>query len=407
MQRRTILKLSASAMMAAMLPTQQGTTMSRREPTGYLRTNWSRDPFAYGSYSYIANGSPPADRSILAAPEGGRLYIAGEAANPPYEGTVHAAYESGRSTGQTILAAGHRSIGIVGAGVSGLAAAQVLSETGVSVQIFEARDRIGGRIWTDASLGVPLDLGGSWIHGDEGNPLVDLAAQAGARTLETRMTDVVLGDGGKRLGWFSTPDWLETVATLEASVGADHDQVNWAAYDTQDDYEGKDLLLPKGYASILPALEGNYTVSLSTPISAVSHDASGVTLIESAGTRHRFDAVLVTVPLGVLKAGAIHFDPALSPNKQAVIARMGMGTLDKLYLRFEDVFWDETPTWILTPETGLPRGQFNLWLNLAPYLDEPIIMAFNAGSAAHALAPLDDAALVALGTDVLATAYPA
>lgn len=49
-------------------------------------------------------------------------------------------------------------IGIIGAGVSGLRAAQLLLEKGYNVQIFEARDRIGGRICSSSELGKPMDL---------------------------------------------------------------------------------------------------------------------------------------------------------------------------------------------------------------------------------------------------------
>lgn len=83
-----------------------------------------------------------------------------------------------------------------------------------------------------------------------------------------------------------------------------------------------------------------------------------------------------------------------------------MGLLDKLYLGFDDVFWDRGVTWIMTPDTGLPRGQFNGWFNLAPYTGEPIIMAFNGGPAARAFSGQSDAALVRAGTRALSRAYP-
>src|SRR4030095_12987313 len=60
---------------------------------------------------------------------------------------------------------------VVGAGMAGLVAARLLHDSGFAVTVLEARKRIGGRTWTDDSLGAPLDLGGSWVHGVDGNPL--------------------------------------------------------------------------------------------------------------------------------------------------------------------------------------------------------------------------------------------
>ena len=55
-------------------------------------------------------------------------------------------------------------VAIIGAGFSGLIAARELQTAGVEVEIFEARDRIGGRAWTDERLGRPLELGATWVH---------------------------------------------------------------------------------------------------------------------------------------------------------------------------------------------------------------------------------------------------
>ncbi len=55
--------------------------------------------------------------------------------------------------------------------MAGLVAARILNDTGFEVRVLEARDRLGGRIWTVTDLGRPVDLGASWIHGVRGNPL--------------------------------------------------------------------------------------------------------------------------------------------------------------------------------------------------------------------------------------------
>ncbi len=62
---------------------------------------------------------------------------------------------------------------VIGAGMAGLVAARLLHDSGFAVTVLEARARLGGRTWTDSSLGVPIDLGASWIHGADHNPLTD------------------------------------------------------------------------------------------------------------------------------------------------------------------------------------------------------------------------------------------
>ncbi len=73
---------------------------------------------------------------------------------------------------------------VVGAGVAGLTAARLLSQSGRSVAVLEARDRVGGRVWTDRSDQGVTDLGASWIHGVTDSPVAAAATAFGMRTVE-------------------------------------------------------------------------------------------------------------------------------------------------------------------------------------------------------------------------------
>ncbi|KAK6433030.1 hypothetical protein LTR95_010793 [Oleoguttula sp. CCFEE 5521] len=72
-------------------------------------------------------------------------------------------------------------VGIIGAGFAGLRCADVLLQHGVKVTIFEARDRIGGRVAQSNALGHVVDLGPNWIHGTDDNPIMKLAQQTGTQ----------------------------------------------------------------------------------------------------------------------------------------------------------------------------------------------------------------------------------
>jgi monoamine oxidase len=114
--------------------------------------------------------------------------------------------------------------------------------------------------------------------------------------------------------------------------------------------------------------------------------------------------VLVTVPLGVLKAGGIEFAPALPDEKLGAIDRLGMVHLSKVFLRFPDVFWE--PNVEFFGFMGEKRGLFPYWVNMMPYTGAPILMAFHAGTPADELGGKSDDEIVATAMDVLGMMYP-
>ncbi|MET1415644.1 FAD-dependent oxidoreductase [Roseibium sp. HPY-6] len=378
----------------------------RRVATGYIRTNWSRDPYSLGSYSYVAKGAQRRHHAVLGEPFRDRLFFAGEATHPNYNSSVHAAYESGIIAAEAVFETDANTVGIVGAGASGLTAATALVGEGYDVTVLEARDRIGGRIWTDNSLGTPFDLGASWIHGADGNPLTDLAGSLGLEMKATSKNYIVRGGDGRRIDDADVPEWLENVVSVQHTAGADMNEINSLAYWRDSDYGGDEVILPGGYDQLLNAVPDNIDIRLGHVVTNVVVEENSVQLQDQTGQHHSFDAMILTTSLGVLKNGAIAFSPPLPREKVDAIVKLGMGTLDKVYLRYDEVFWDADVTWIATPENGLPQGQFNQWFNLVPYTGQPVIMALNGAQPALDLSELPDAEIVKRAQQTLELAYP-
>ncbi|MCJ1707665.1 NAD(P)/FAD-dependent oxidoreductase [Microbacterium sp. VKM Ac-2923] len=74
-----------------------------------------------------------------------------------------------------------RDVVVIGAGAAGLTAANDLRRAGLSVAVLEARDRVGGRLWTDVIDGAMLELGGQWVSPDQ-QALIDTVADLGLTT---------------------------------------------------------------------------------------------------------------------------------------------------------------------------------------------------------------------------------
>ncbi|MGI9608725.1 MAG: FAD-dependent oxidoreductase, partial [Acidimicrobiia bacterium] len=192
LDRRRFLQLSGLGAVAVLSgcvsPSTVVTPMgSIPDPTGALITRWRADRFAKGSYSYLSPANRSGDRELLAAPVGSALFFAGEATSSSNPATVHGALMSGQDAADQIAAVAQSgaSIGVIGAGAAGIAAARQLTDEGFDVVIYEARDRIGGRVLTDTSLGAPLDLGASWIQGVNGNPMAAIADNVNAPMVTT------------------------------------------------------------------------------------------------------------------------------------------------------------------------------------------------------------------------------
>jgi monoamine oxidase len=411
-------------------------------PTNAIITRWSTDPFSRGSYSSLASGSRPEDRDDLRAEIAGRLFFAGEATSRAFPATVHGAVLEGRSAAERIDQEGGpaQNVIIVGAGAAGLAAARALTDRGHQVRVLEGRDRIGGRVHTRAIGAAPVDLGASWIHGVSGNPLIELADEAGigwqasnfdsvvvrnntgstisddeVGRAEKRLREVIdgadpsefVGDLVDEAGADLSPGdrlILEYVRSIEIDheFGVDPRRLDIAAIDEGDELDGGDAVVPDGMIQILNGLTGGYETRIGAVVRRIALADGAVEVIVDDVEVLTADRVLVTVPLGVLKAGDIAFDPPLPTRNQGAIDRLGMGALEKVIVRFEEPFWDPDAEFL----GFVGPGPFTEWLNMVPISGEPVLVAMIGGESSDELLTRSDQHIVDDAVAALATMFP-
>ena len=98
------------------------------------------------------------------------------------------------------VASSNPDVVIIGAGIAGITAAKSLEKAGVSFTVIEARDRIGGRAYTETStFGVPFDHGCAWLHSADKNPLTKLIKRAGYQTLNEGINPAWMYHDGEEL----------------------------------------------------------------------------------------------------------------------------------------------------------------------------------------------------------------
>jgi monoamine oxidase len=335
---------------------------------------------------------------------------------------------------------------VIGAGAAGLKAARDLKAAGCVVTVLEARARIGGRIQTDHTrFGAPVELGAQFIHGRSKsngaqNPIWTLAQSQRwasvpyAGSGQTYRNGVALTDAEEDV--FNTLgegflDWVIEVqkdviwgnlsyslehalkayaaarrltaqqvidlraylaAEIEGDLAADTTQISVQTIDEDDEYGvGGDVQLTGGYDQLPNLLAAGLDIRLNCIVKSVTHSASPVKVVTSLGT-FLAEHVLVTVPLGVLKKGAITFSPVLPTAKRTAISRMGVGAFNKVILQFPTRFWPNG-NWFVNIAGADPYGiSFSSLEAAAP--GKNLLVGWQFGSLAVKREAMTDAALI-------------
>lgn len=288
---------------------------------------------------------------------------------------------------------------VIGAGISGLAAAKKLKEKGFNVIILEAQDKVGGRLRTNRTLGIAFDEGASWIHGTNGNPITILAGQAGMSTAftdddsrisydiggvlrnstiyenaETELYTILnsMMNSGNANQSFETifsalhPTkindrlWKFLLSTYVTFDTGDLDKLSSTLYNEGEEFDGEERIATNGFDTIPTYLSTGLNIQLNQRVSKIDYTNSKIKITHN-GTESEADYVLVTVPLGVLKANSILFTPALPTAKQTAIQKVGMNCVNKFLLTWNTKFWDNEQYISYTPAI---KDKFNYFVNV-------------------------------------------
>ncbi|MDN3494773.1 NAD(P)/FAD-dependent oxidoreductase [Planococcus sp. APC 4015] len=321
---------------------------------------------------------------------------------------------------------------VVGAGVAGLAAARLLAQAGRSVVVLEARDRVGGRVWTDRTDGLVTDLGASWIHGIADSPVAAAADAFGMRPVEFTVGGyqpdsrpiAYHGVDGERLTDAAAQAFVADIHAVDAALtdvvarsepqasyrdvtDAALAQQGWDAERTQrvreylehrseeqygawiddlaahglddDSIDGDEVVFPDGYDILPRTLAEGLDVRLEHGVSRIAWSSGGVTVTTDRGEFSADDAV-VTLPVGVLKSGDVAIDPPLPGPVAGALGRLEMNAFEKVFLRFPAKFWDDG---VYAIRQQGPEGRWwHSWYDLTALHGEPTLLTFAAGPAA-------------------------
>lgn len=340
---------------------------------------------------------------------------------------------------------------VIGAGLAGLAAARHLTNQGYDVLVIEARQRVGGRIWTSTHWpDMPLDFGATWIHGVKGNPLTRIADLIRAQRLatsynrsiaynsagspltkaeETRLDKLrrtlfaTLSKAQNKGSDISIRQALQPLLSqlapaseayrffhfilsgdIEQEYAGSSQHLSALWYDHAKSYPGGDVLFAQGYRVIVDYLAKGLNIKLGQVVKEIRWSEPVVRIL-TQDNEFLADHLLVTLPLGVLQSQSVTFTPPLPSSKQTAIAKLGMGVLNKCYLRFPSAFWPDDVDWLeYIPEQP---GEWTEWVSFQRAANMPILLGFNAADRGREIEAWSDQAIVASAMKTLRTLYGA
>jgi monoamine oxidase len=333
---------------------------------------------------------------------------------------------------------------VIGAGMAGLTAARELARAGLSVAVAEARNRVGGRVHSIRDFcGVPVEGGAEFIHGKGAATWVEVQTAGLAVRPCPMIRDTMFNAGGatRWLPWILLhPSAWPGLGMLRAIAKVRPPDQSARAFLEQRGYRGRARIfaemtltghLPgsvdeigmlgllddgvlrletglnhrvaQGYDRVASFVAQGLDVRAGFALRRLAWTPEGVVATDADGRELAARAAICTLPVGVLQAGAVRFEPELPESKRDALARITMGPVVKVLLHFEERFW---PRWLAT--LGCGRGPVTLYWPVFHGDDAKpaVLTAYATGPRAALLSKVgeDEAAEIAIGD--LARLFP-
>jgi monoamine oxidase len=316
-------------------------------------------------------------------------------------------------------------IAVIGAGAAGLGAARALENSGLSVIVLEARDRVGGRGHTImAAPDIVFDVGCGWLHSADKNSFVKIAQQLHFEIDKTRPPWRELGAHigfplQERIDFIQALDAFDERVEEAAGNGRDEAASNYLepgnrwnpmidaistyingceldAVSVRDAgaYEDTEInwRIRRGYGALMTAYGAPCPLALNAQVTLIDHSGTRVRIETSQGTLFA-GKVIVTVPTNLIADEAVRFHPPL-PAKVDAARGLPLGIADKVMLALDD------PEAL--PKDGNLRGATMRTamgsFHLRPF-GQPCVEGYFGGSFAKTLEEAGNGALAAQSID--------
>jgi monoamine oxidase len=270
---------------------------------------------------------------------------------------------------------------VIGAGAAGLAAAESLSAAGLQTLILEARERVGGRIYTLYDGGFPIELGAEFIHGKP-SEILNLASvddlplkKLTGKNWSTNADGEIMPEyenGNEDEIWqklerfsgadmsfteflkknFAAPEFEKARRSaaryVEGFHAADPSEVSVRSLQKTERATGtEDFRFRGGYENLTRrlcqrTLENGAELRMGQKVKTIEWRKNRVEVgLADRSKTYLARSAVFTLPLGVWQAGQVSFAPSLPAEKEAALQKMKMGTVVRVSFRFRRNWWAE------------------------------------------------------------------